>query len=359
MMNFFNFKEFNLDQMVDYPHILVVGKADNGKDLVVDNIMKYYAEKYDSVLSIVCPPDRMQSFYDSDYPNTEIRCGFQEEYLKKLLHEAMIAMSIGSEKNCMLVIDDCIDTTEFWDNKTVEEILMNGRHYKIPYILTMQNPARIPLEFVSTFDYIFVMNEESESNRKKIYDYYADVFPSRFAFEKIFTECTRENQAMVICRKESCDGLNKMIFWFEPKCDHDCVDAEYTPLIDLDNKEPDCIPAILEFIPPTSTELVPISRNPFTDMNVMLNTINESNTDAESVTGANDCEHTNNKSSVFINYTDENCTISLTTDNLHDSDAIMVLCDHVITLKNIRLEHMRLVNENMRLQIELNKYKQD
>jgi hypothetical protein len=267
-------------------------------------------------------------------------------------------MSVGSEKNSMLVIDDCIDTTEFWDNKTIEEILMNGRHYKIPYIISMETPTNIPHEFIINFDHIFLMDDESEYNRKRLFNNYGSFFPSRFAFEKIFMECTKDNRAMIICNKNEFEGLNKMVYWFEPKCV--CDEIEYTPLIDLDNKENQYVPAVLDFIAPESSELVAVDRtydeNTCNDNAI---TYEENASIYDENAQAVESIPITNKTTLTLGYSDENCNFLFTTNDVLDSDAIMVLCDHVVTLKNQRLEHMRLINENMKLQLELKKYKYD
>ena len=77
-----------------------------------------------------------------------------------------------------IVMDDCLSSKGSWmRDKPILELLFNGRHYEIMYILTMQFPLGIPPDLRVNFDYIFLMAEDTLSNLKRIFDHYAGCFP--------------------------------------------------------------------------------------------------------------------------------------------------------------------------------------
>ena len=49
----------------------------------------------------------------------------------------------------------------------------------------------IPPEMRSNFDYIFLLAEDFISNRKRLYEHYAGMFPNFDIFQQVFTEVTK------------------------------------------------------------------------------------------------------------------------------------------------------------------------
>ena len=55
---------------------------------------------------------------------------------------------------------------------------MNGRHFKILFLITMQYPLGIPPNLRSNIDYVFILRDNTVGNRKRIYENYAGMFPN-------------------------------------------------------------------------------------------------------------------------------------------------------------------------------------
>ena len=50
---------------------------------------------------------------------------------------------------------------------------MNGRHYKILFIITMQYALGVPPSLRTNIDYVFILREPYIANRKRIYENFA------------------------------------------------------------------------------------------------------------------------------------------------------------------------------------------
>ena len=61
---------------------------------------------------------------------------------------------------------------------------MNGRHYKLLFLLTMQYALGIPPNLRTNIDYVFVLRENYVSNRKRLYEHYAGMFQHLKCFVK-------------------------------------------------------------------------------------------------------------------------------------------------------------------------------
>ena len=71
-------------------------------------------------------------------------------------------------------------------------IFNEGRHYQLTFILTMQYCLGIQPELRSNFDYIFLLGEDFISNRKRLYEHYAGMYPSFDIFQQVFNEITAD-----------------------------------------------------------------------------------------------------------------------------------------------------------------------
>ena len=75
---------------------------------------------------------------------------------------------------------------------------MNGRHWHILFIITMQYPLGIPPNLRTNIDYVFILRENIVSNRKRIYDNYAGMFPTFEVFCQVMDQCTENYECLVI-----------------------------------------------------------------------------------------------------------------------------------------------------------------
>jgi hypothetical protein len=77
-----------------------------------------------------------------------------------------------------MILDDCLYDSSWTKDKYVRSIFMNGRHFKILFLITMQYPLGIPPNLRSNIDYVFILRDNTVGNRKRIYENYAGMFPN-------------------------------------------------------------------------------------------------------------------------------------------------------------------------------------
>ena len=118
--------------------------------------------------------------------------------------------------NVFIVLDDMLHDAQNWKKeKTIKNIFFNGRHYNFLFILTMQYPLGITPELRSNIDYVFIFNEPSVKNRRKIYDDYAGMIPSFDHFCNILDACTQNHECLVIKTSGNSTDIRDQIFWYK------------------------------------------------------------------------------------------------------------------------------------------------
>ena len=118
----------------------------------------------------------------------------------------------------MLVMDDCMSSKGGWiKDENILELFFNGRHHHMSFILTMQYAVGIPPELRSNFDYIFLLGEDFISNRKRLYEHYAGMFPSFDIFQQVFSTVTENYGCMVINNRVHSKNITDKVFWYKAK----------------------------------------------------------------------------------------------------------------------------------------------
>lgn len=216
-------KLFTFDMFVDYPAIIMIAKRGSGKSWVVRAILNHFREI--PVGLVISPTDKMSCFYGSFFPESYIFYNYNSEIIERVLarQEAIIEknnvkMRMGKriDTRAVVVMDDCLSQKGSWvKDQPIQELLYNGRHYHIMYILTMQYPLGITPELRSNFDYIFLLAEDFQSNIKRMYDHYAGMFPTFNDFRQVFSKLTSDFGSMVIVNRGARSNLFEKIYSYK------------------------------------------------------------------------------------------------------------------------------------------------
>jgi hypothetical protein len=223
-------KEFKLESMCENPAIVMIAKRASGKSWVCRSILKHFKDI--PVGIIIAPTEKMANppFYSDFFPDSYIHYEYKSETIEKLLvrQDIMIEKKMDREKQGrrgvdprgFILMDDCLSKKGSWmKDQPIMELLFNGRHYQLMYMLTMQFPLGITPELRCNFDYIFLLKDDFYSNLKRLYDHYAGMFPTFDSFRLVFKELTSNFGSMVIVNRGACDNFLDKIFWYRAQND--------------------------------------------------------------------------------------------------------------------------------------------
>jgi hypothetical protein len=181
-------KEFKLDSMVENPAIVMIAKRASGKSWICRDILRNFKDI--PVGLIIAPTEKMSDppFYSDFFPDSYIHYQYKSEIIERMLYRQDVMIEKQKEKakdgklidpRGFILMDDCLSKKSSWmKDQPIMELLFNGRHYRLMYILTMQFPLGITPELRCNFDYIFLLAEDFYSNLKRLFDHYAGMFPT-------------------------------------------------------------------------------------------------------------------------------------------------------------------------------------
>jgi hypothetical protein len=224
-------KKFNIKNILPNATILLYGKRRTGKSFLARDIFYHHRDIPKGL--IFSGTEDASPFFGDFYPDCFIHSEYDPEIVKTALscqgRKVRECRNQGlGVKGCLptnrffIVLDDMLADAKSWNKElTIQQIFLNGRHFNIFFILTMQYPFGIPPMLRSNIDYIFIFNEPSIQNRKKIYQDYCGMISSFALFENILDACTENYECLVIkAAGGTGTDLKDQIFWYKAK-EHD------------------------------------------------------------------------------------------------------------------------------------------
>ena len=211
-------RKFNMNEITHDKVVVLIGKRDTGKSFLCKDLLFHHQNI--PVGQVISGTEAANSFYSEMVPNIFIHEEYRAEIIANILkRQKLIIEQMKTNPNmdprAFLILDDCIYDQSWIKDKNVRSLFMNGRHYKILFILTMQFALGIPPNLRTNIDYVFILRENYQSNRKRLYEHYAGMFPTFEMFCQVMDQCTENYECLVINNNSKSNKLQDQIYWYK------------------------------------------------------------------------------------------------------------------------------------------------
>ena len=223
-------KRFDMKSITFKPHeskgpvIVLLGKRNTGKSFLVRDLLYYQQEI--PIGTVISGTEEGNGFYTKMVPKIFIHNEYntaiienilkrQRTVLKQIKQEMETYKRSSIDPRAFVILDDCLYDASWTRDKMMRLLFMNGRHWKIMLIITMQYPLGIPPNLRTNIDYVFILRENYIANRKRIYENYAGMFPTFESFCQVMDQCTENFECLVINNSSSSNRLQDQVFWYK------------------------------------------------------------------------------------------------------------------------------------------------
>ena len=212
-------KKFNMEDIKHDKVVVLIGKRDTGKSFLCKDIL--YHHQNIPVGQVISGTEGANQFYSKIVPKLFIHGEFDTQIVQNMIKRQKILIDKinngddSIDPRSFLILDDCLYDNSWAKNKYMRSVFMNGRHYKILFLLTMQFALGIPPNLRTNIDYVFILRENYVSNRKRLYEHYAGMFPSFEMFCQIMDQCTENYECLVINNNAKSNKLTDQVFWYK------------------------------------------------------------------------------------------------------------------------------------------------
>lgn len=209
------------------PMMVVIGKKDTGKSFLVRDIL-FNIQREFPVGTVISATEAANEFFQNMVPSKLIHDKYKPEIVTNVIRRQMgIKQKRNEDKKsrggnssidprAFLILDDCLYDAKSWINEeSTRYVFMNGRHIDLMTIITMQYPLGITPNLRTNVDFVFILRENILSNRKRIYENYAGMFPTFEMFCGFMDQCTENYECLVICNNSPSNRLEDQVFWYK------------------------------------------------------------------------------------------------------------------------------------------------
>ena len=206
------------------PVIVLIGRRDTGKSYLVRDLLYYHQDI--PIGTVISGTEAGNGFYSEHVPKLFIHDEYnsaiienilkrQRTVLKQVKKEMQNYKKTTIDPRAFVILDDCLYDASWTRDKMMRLLFMNGRHWKIMLIITMQYPLGIPPNLRTNIDYVFILREPYIKNRKIIWENYAGMFPTFESFAQIMDQCTENYECLVINNNANSNQLKDQIFRYK------------------------------------------------------------------------------------------------------------------------------------------------
>ena len=236
------------------PVVVLIGRRDTGKSFLVRDLL--YHHKNIPIGTVISGTEAGNGFYSKHVPKLFIHDEYNTSIIENILKRQKIVMK-GIKKDeeahkrptridprAFVILDDCLYDGTWTKDKLMRLLFMNGRHWKVMLIITMQYPLGIPPNLRTNIDYVFILREPYINNRKRIWENYAGMFPTFESFTQVMDQCTENFECLVIDNNAKSNKIQEQIFWYKAQNHEDFKlgAKEYWDLSkDMDSDDDDMI----------------------------------------------------------------------------------------------------------------------
>jgi len=207
--------------------VVMIGKRNTGKSFLTRDLL--YHHRGIPVHTVISGTESANKFYSNMIPpifiydeyDPIITANFMKRQKKitKIFKKDEENVGKGNSQidpHALLVFDDLMDDSNRWlKDKNVKGVLMNGRHYFILMVILTQFSLLLNTSTRSNVDFIFILRENIMSNRRRLYENYAGMFPTFEFFCSVLDQCTEDYECLVINNMSRSNKIDEQVFWYK------------------------------------------------------------------------------------------------------------------------------------------------
>ncbi|BAT21949.1 putative VV A32-like packaging ATPase [Yellowstone lake mimivirus] len=212
------------------PVIFLLGRRDTGKSFLVRDLLYYHQDI--PIGTVISGTEEGNGFYGKMVPKLFIHNEYntaiienilkrQRSVLKQIKKEMETYKKSNIDPRTFVIMDDCLYDNTWSRDKIMRLLFLNGRHWKVILIVTMQYPLGVPPTLRTNIDYVFILRDNYIANRKRIYENYAGMFPTYESFAQVMDQCTENYECLVINNNVKSNKLQDQVFWYKAEAHND------------------------------------------------------------------------------------------------------------------------------------------
>lgn len=198
----YHLRRFQPGKMEVNRAVICLGKKGTGKSSLIEDIMWFQqnipcgaimsaTEEANEAYAKMAPPLFIYKEFDADALLSIIN---RQKRMKKLYKEN--GDYLPFDHRAFVLLDDCMFDKKNFKGPLVRELFMNGRHWDLFVLITMQYIMDVTPEIRSNTDYLFALKENIRKNRERLHAEFFGMFPSFPVFDALYLEVCQDYRCL-------------------------------------------------------------------------------------------------------------------------------------------------------------------
>lgn len=214
-------KRFQPSKMQTNRACIMLGKKGTGKSTLIEDIMWY--QQNIPVGCIMSATEEANENFSRMAPPLFIYKNFDAKALENLINRQK-KMKKMYKKNgdylpfdhrAFVILDDCMYDKKNFRGTLMRELFMNGRHWDLFVLITIQYIMDMTPEIRSNTDYVFALKDNIVKNRERLYQEYFGLLGSFNVFDALFLEVTQDYRCLVLDNTVPSTKVEDVVYWYK------------------------------------------------------------------------------------------------------------------------------------------------
>lgn len=216
-MSSVSLRRFDPRSMANDAVVLIIGRRRTGKSWIARDIL-YHKQKIPVGIAM-SGTEEGNGFYRNYIPDSFVYSEYNPDVLRKILkRQKHLVNQNDPSPNAFVVLDDLgFNKKMFTGTTPLREMFMNGRHWKLFSMITLQYIMDMPPDLRQNIDYVIVLKDNMLKNLRKLHDNFFGVIDDFSVFVEIMKQITEDHGALVLDNTSNSNDLTSMLYWYKAK----------------------------------------------------------------------------------------------------------------------------------------------
>jgi hypothetical protein len=217
------FKRFDLRKIKPNSVCAFVGRRGTGKTTLTEDVVGELKWIPDGV--VFSGTEDCNSTWGQHFPESFIYDGYRPDIMAKVIKRQRVQAAkrkldprVKINPTIVLCEDIMYDKSAFIKDKNARGVMMNGRHWGILLLITVQYMMDLSRDLRNCIDFLFVLAHNSVGDRERLWKNWFGVVPTFDAFNSIMLNLTKgQGSCLVLDNTCNSDKIEDCIYWYKAK----------------------------------------------------------------------------------------------------------------------------------------------